>query len=155
MIKPSLVISFHFLSPCSLSERGDLKAFILSIFRKEKRRLEKLSIIFCDDAFLLALNRQFLHHDYYTDILSFPLSGRHEPLIAEIYISTDRVRDNATNLETSFREELHRVIFHGILHFCGYGDRSRAEKKKMRSLEDKYLTQYFTLGRKTGRGRTR
>jgi len=102
-----------------------------------------VNIIFCDDKFLLTLNVQFLHHDYYTDILSFPLSAKGNPLIAEVYISTDRVKDNAKNLESSFREELHRVIFHGILHFCGYNDKSKPEIKKMRAAEDRYLISYF------------
>jgi rRNA maturation RNase YbeY len=93
----------------------------------------------------LTLNRQFLHHDYYTDILSFPLSGPGDPLVAEIYISIDRVRDNAGNHQASFREELHRVIFHGILHFCGYKDTSSADIKKIRGMEDKYLKTYFRL----------
>ena len=149
MIKMPPAVTFHFLSTCSLGDRQFLKAFILSIFKTEKRSFEKLSIVFCEDHFLLSLNQQFLRHDYYTDILSFPLSEKKEPLIAEIYISTERVRDNATNLETSFREELHRVIFHGILHFCGYRDKTPAEKKKMRSLEDSYLARYFKACRKS------
>ncbi len=102
-----------------------------------------VNIIFCDDKFLLTLNLQFLHHDYYTDILSFPFSANGKPLIAEVYISTDRVKDNAKNLESSFREELHRVIFHGILHFCGYNDKSKTDIKKMRVAEDRYLASYF------------
>lgn len=148
MIKMLSAVTFHFPSRCGLGDRRLLKAFIRSIFKKEKRSFEKLSIVFCDDHLLLTLNQQFLRHDYYTDILSFPLSGKKEPLIAEIYISTERVRDNATNLETSFREELHRVIFHGILHFCGYRDKTLAEKKKMRALEDRYLASYFSRQRK-------
>ena len=120
-----------------------LKAFILSIFRKERNPLETINIIFCNDKFLLTLNQQFLHHDYYTDIISFPLSGRGRPLVAEIYISIDRVKDNAKNLESSFREELHRVIFHGILHFCGYQDKSQREIKRMREAEDRCLASYF------------
>jgi rRNA maturation RNase YbeY len=143
MNKKSPLIQFHFLSLCSLNNRQSLKSFILSIFRKEKRPVESLNIIFCDDKFLLTLNLQFLHHDYYTDILSFPLSAKGKPLIAEIYISTDRVRDNAKNLESSIRKELHRVIFHGVLHFCGYNDKSKMEIKKMRAAEDRYLLSYF------------
>lgn len=107
-----------------------------------------MNIVFCNDKYLLTLNMEFLKHDYYTDILSFPLSAKGKPLIAEIYISIDRVKDNARNLETSFREELHRVIFHGVLHFCGYKDKLPLDIKKMRSLENKYLTDYFKLTRK-------
>jgi probable rRNA maturation factor len=136
-------VQFHFPSPCSLTRRLPLKAYILSMFKKEKQPLKSVNIVFCDDEFLLSLNRRFLRHDYYTDILSFRLSAKRAPLVAEIYISTDRVRDNAINLETSFRKELHRVIFHGILHFCGYGDKSRGEISQMRAQEDKYLDRYF------------
>jgi probable rRNA maturation factor len=138
-------IQFHFSSPCSLDNRQLLKYFILSIFKKEKRPFERMNIVFCDDKFLLTLNREFLKHDFYTDILSFPLSAREKPLIAEIYISIDRVRDNARNLETTFREELHRVIFHGILHFCGYRDKRPKEIELMRAMENKYLNSYFRL----------
>jgi rRNA maturation RNase YbeY len=138
-------IQFHFQIPCVLTDRGLLKAFIVSVFRKEKKPMAGLNIIFCDDDYLLTLNRKFLHHDYYTDILSFPLSGSGDPLTAEIYISIDRVKDNAVNLQTSIRKELHRVIFHGILHFCGYKDKSSADIRKMRAMEEKYLTAYFKL----------
>lgn len=143
MNKKFATIQFHAPSPCSLGNRRLLKAFILSIFRKEELQVETINIIFCDDKFLLTLNQQFLRHNYYTDILSFPLSANGKPLIAEIYISVDRVKDNAKNLESSFREELHRVIFHGILHFCGYKDKSQKEIKRMRDAEDFYLQAYF------------
>jgi len=136
-------VRFHFLKPCTLSSRQGLKKFILSIFRKEKRNLGKLILIFCDDNYLLELNRQFLHHDFYTDILSFRLSEPTKPLVAEIYISVDRVYENSQTAGSSFKEELHRVIFHGVLHFCGYKDKSRKDIKKMRQAEDKYLKAYL------------
>ncbi len=142
MIKKNQV-QFHFLMPCTLSNRGGLKKFILSIFNKEKKVLDELNIIFCDDDYLLGLNRQFLDHDFYTDILSFPLSELNQPLIAEIYISVDRVRENARAARLTIREELHRVIFHGVLHFCGYGDKSEIEKVRMRQMEDRYLKSYL------------
>jgi probable rRNA maturation factor len=143
MIKTIPRIQFHFLAPCTLPNRGPLKVFILSVFKREKRDLSDLRIIFCSDPYLLELNRKFLKHDFYTDILSFPLSDPKDPLSAEIYISTDRVRDNARIAKSTIHEELHRVIFHGILHFCGYKDKSAADIRQMRSLEDKYLSRYF------------
>ena len=142
MIK-KILVQFHFQTTCTLPDRGGLKKFILSIFKKEKKTLDDLNIIFCDDKYLLGLNRQFLHHDFYTDILSFPLSERNQPIVAEIYISVDRVRENARAAGSSVREELHRVIFHGVLHFCGYKDKSESDIKKMRLMEDKYLRAYF------------
>ena len=143
MINSKSRIQFSFLIPCKLQDRGRLKAFIRLKFKKEKKALGLLQIVFCDDNYLLHLNRIFLQHDYYTDILSFLLSGSKEALSAEIYISVDRVKDNAKNLETSFREELHRVIFHGMLHFFGYRDKTTGEIRKMREMEDKYLKGYF------------
>ena len=141
--KPEPPIQFHFLVPCTLPQRRLLRLFLASIFKKEKQPLEGLNIIFCSDDYLLDLNRQFLKHDFYTDILSFPLSKPGQPLNAEIYISLDRVRDNAKNLESTLREELHRVIFHGVLHFCGYKDKTTREINQMRATEDKYLRSYF------------
>ena len=142
-MRKKIPVQFHFLIPCTLPNREGLKKFILSIFKKEKRILEELNIVFCNDKYLLDLNRQFLQHDFYTDILSFSLSGVNQPLIAEVYISVDRVRENAVTSRSTLKEELHRVIFHGILHFCGYKDKSGVDKKKMRLLEDKYLTAYL------------
>lgn len=142
-MRKKIPVRFHFLIPCTLPNREGLKKFILSIFKKENKILEELNIVFCNDKYLLDLNRQFLHHDFYTDILSFPLSGVNQPLLAEIYISVDRVRENAITSRSTLKEELHRVIFHGVLHFCGYKDKSGVEKKKMRLMEDKYLTAYL------------
>ena len=145
MSKTTPLVQFNFLASCTLPERGKLKSYIGLVFKREGRVLDNLNIIFCDDPYLLSLNRQFLKHDYYTDILSFPLSPPGKPLVGEIYISIDRVRDNARNLETSFNQELHRVIFHGILHFCGYKDKTLRDIRKIRAREDKYLTLYLTL----------
>jgi probable rRNA maturation factor len=142
MYKSDYPVQFVFLAPCPLAKRSLLKHFITRIFKMEKVRLASLSIVFCTDGYLLRLNKQFLKHDYYTDILSFPLSDPGEPLEAEIYISIERVKENAINQNASFRQELHRVIFHGILHFCGYRDKSRAEVKQMRALEDDYLQKF-------------
>jgi probable rRNA maturation factor len=143
MSKTNSPIQFHLLTPASLAARRILKDFIVTLFRKEKKPMKEVHIIFCTDNYLLALNRQFLKHDFYTDILSFPLSLPGEPLVAEIYISIDRVRENAKSLGSSFSEELHRVIFHGILHFCGYKDKTLGETRKMRAMEDKCLKAYF------------
>ena len=82
-------------------------------------------------------------HNYYTDIVTFELSENPGHIQAEVYISIDRVRENAKNLGVSFRSELHRVIFHGVLHLCGYSDKKRAEKAEMRRMEDLYLSKYL------------
>jgi probable rRNA maturation factor len=126
----------------NLAKRAELKKYIQSIFRKELKEVNSINYIFCTDKQLLDINRQFLSHDFYTDIITFDLSETNA-VQAEIYISVDRVRENALHLGVSFKSELHRVIFHGVLHLCGYKDKKRGESEEMRRKEDFYLTQYF------------
>jgi probable rRNA maturation factor len=137
-------IQFHYLhaSP-GLRNRQQLKAFLLSIFRKEKKQVSNLSYIFCSDKYLLGINQQFLQHNDYTDIITFNLATGNGPVEGEIYISIDRVRENAETLEQYVYMELHRVIIHGSLHLCGYKDKSPKDISIMRSKEDFYLKQYF------------
>ena len=116
-----------------------LKDFICELFQKEKRELGSITYVFCSDKFLLKINQDFLQHDYYTDIISFELSDKRDPAEAEIYISIDRVKENAKTLGVSFKQEVLRVIFHGALHICGYKDKSRAEQQIMRKKEDTYI----------------
>jgi probable rRNA maturation factor len=126
-----------------IQNRSELKGFISSLFKGEKKQLLQLNVIFCSDDFLLEMNKEHLAHNYYTDIITFYYSGKNEPIHAELYISIDRVRENAKNLNTSFKSEIHRVIFHGCMHLCGYGDKSSQQIKKMREREDYYLRLYF------------
>src|ERR1700679_3218515 len=105
-------IQFHILQPVPLKERTRLKQFIVSLFKREKEPLAELSFIFCSDQYLLEINRQFLQHDFFTDIIPFPLSDPGQPTSGEIYISVDRVRENAAAFGSSLKKELHRVIFH-------------------------------------------
>jgi probable rRNA maturation factor len=138
-------VYFHSLvGSLTLSDRSRLKFFIDSLFKKEKKKLAEIHYIFCSDDYLLAINRQYLQHDYYTDIITFGLSEPGEPINAEIYISVDRVRENARQFTNSLKNELHRVIFHGALHLCGYGDKKKKEGVLMRKMEDKYLELYFS-----------
>lgn len=125
----------------TLAQRAELKSFIQSIFKKEGKKLESINYIFVTDKALLDINRQFLQHDFYTDIITFDLSTSAE-VQAEIYISVDRVRENASQLGVSFKSELHRVIFHGVLHLCGYKDKTKAESEKMRKMEEVYLKKF-------------
>ena len=127
----------------TLSNRTTLKKFIAELFRREKQPLTTLNYIFCSDEKLLQVNRDYLQHDYYTDIITFGLSAKQEPVEGEIYISIDRVKDNAGMLHTTMKEELHRVIFHGALHLCGYKDKSKAQAALMREKEEEYLRRYF------------
>jgi rRNA maturation RNase YbeY len=117
----------------------------VSIFKKEKKQLDELQYIFCSDDYLLEINRQYLNHDYYTDIISFDLSEKGQLINAEIYISVDRVRENAREFGSSLRQELHRVMFHGALHLCGYKDKKPKEVQIMRQMEDNWLKKYFEI----------
>ena len=136
-------VYFFYETPLRLRDRTALKKFIMSIFKLEGQELSSLNYIFCSDKKLLEINRQYLKHDFYTDIITFPLSGPEMPVEAEIYISVERVRENARDLGGSFSTELHRVIFHGALHLCGYGDKSNKEKEEMRGKEDYYLRKFL------------
>ena len=130
-------VQFSFLN------RNTLKVFIEKLFLLERKQLKQLNVIFCTDEALLEINREFLKHNYYTDIITFPLSSKGEPVEAELYISVDRVRENATKQENKFSTELHRVLLHGCLHLTGYNDKSSQQIKKIREREDHYLRLYF------------
>jgi len=126
----------------NLTNRSGLKRYIQSIFKMEGKKLESINYIFCTDKALLGINRQYLKHDFYTDIVTFDLSET-DSVQAEIYISVERVKENARQLGVSSKSEFHRVILHGVLHLCGYKDKSKEEKAKMRRKEDFYLISYL------------
>ena len=130
-------------SKVTLANRVALKSFIEKRVKIEGFSIETLTYVFCSDKYLLKMNKDFLSHNYYTDIISFDLSETPGNLIGEVYISVDRVKDNAKTHGTSLKEELHRVIFHGALHFCGYKDKKTADAKKMREMEDRWLNAYM------------
>jgi rRNA maturation RNase YbeY len=120
-----------------------LKLFVETIFKKEKKELGSIRYVFCSDEFLLAINKSSLNHDYYTDIITFDLSELNQPIESEIYVSIDRVKDNAQQLGVSFREELCRVVFHGALHLCGYKDKKRKDVLMMRKKEGYYINKFL------------
>ncbi len=136
-------ISFNFLKPITLKERNRLKKYIKSLFKKESKSLNSLSLVFCSDKYLLNINKEFLNHNYYTDIITFDLSTDTNLIDAEIYISIERVKENAKTFKSTIKTELHRVIFHGVLHLCGYQDKSQSQKTIMRNKEDQALKKYF------------
>jgi probable rRNA maturation factor len=137
-------IQFFFLEPISfLKDRNRLKSFLIKT-AGTTRKIKSLNIIFCSDEYLLSINRQFLDHDYYTDIITFDLSpSKKSPIEAELYISVDRVKDNASLVGDPYYKELHRVVFHGLLHLMGHGDKTKKDKETMRQLEDKLIGKYF------------
>jgi probable rRNA maturation factor len=143
---PSKKIHFHFaFRPFTLKSRKKLKYFIENIFIKEKHHLKELNFIFCSNREIKALNKRFLTHNCSTDILTFDFSKKQEATVSDIFISQEQVKLNSNEFETSFKKEIHRVIFHGALHLCGYNDNTSKEKETMRAKEDYYLAKYFSL----------
>lgn len=120
-----------------------LKSFIPNLFKEERKLLTEINYIFCDDKTLLQINQQYLKHNSFTDIITFNLSEKPTNIIGEVYISIDRIKENAEKFKTGYEQELHRVIFHGALHLCGYEDKFKKDKTIMRKKEDFYLKKYF------------
>ena len=127
-----------------LQQKRKLTAFLHQLI-KEKLAIATSTVayIFCNDEALLEKNVQFLNHDTLTDIITFDLSETDRVLIAEIYISVDRIKENAAAFGVDYQTELHRVIFHGMLHLCGYKDKNKADKTLMTEMENQCLQQYF------------
>ncbi len=115
------------------------KTFFPLIFEEEKFLYKTITYIFCGDDYIKNLNVEFLSHNTYTDILTFCLSDKTKPIIAEIYISIDRIRENASLFKVSFDDELNRVMIHGLLHLCEYEDHTPILKLNMKKREDYYL----------------
>ena len=127
-----------------LKDKRKLSAFLDSVVARYRTEVKKaqLTYIFCSDEHLLQMNQQFLSHDTLTDIITFDLSENETSMEGEIYISIDRVTDNAAKYKVPVTDELHRVIFHGALHLCGFKDKKEADKKIMRLKEDECLATY-------------
>jgi rRNA maturation RNase YbeY len=124
----------------SLKDKLFIKSFLARVFAEEGVVFQSVSYVFCTDEFLLKLNQEYLSHDTLTDILTFTLSNSSLPVVSEIYISVERVKENAEKLKVPFITELYRVMIHGILHLCGYTDQTKSEKANMRKKEDYYLS---------------
>ena len=137
-------IQYHWdnVSAPFFRNRFRLKSFIASILEEEGFRHGTVHYVFCSDAYLRKMNKRFLSHDYSTDILTFDLSEGND-LQGEIYISLQRVKENGKVYNSSAQNELLRVMFHGILHLCGYKDKSSSEMADMRQKEDFYLRRYL------------
>ncbi|MGJ8661036.1 MAG: rRNA maturation RNase YbeY [Bacteroidota bacterium] len=114
------------------------ETWLSNVARSEGFTLEEVALVFCTDDELLEMNIKHLNHDYYTDIITFDYCEE-SLIIGDLFISVDRVQDNANNLDINFGSELDRVIVHGVLHLCGYGDKSEDEEILMREKEDLYL----------------
>ena len=136
------VVRFNILYPFRLTGIRKLKEQIRGLFEKEKKIFRSLDYIFCSDDYLVRINEDFLNHDDLTDIISFDLSDSGSPIYGEIYISVERVLENSKRFKVPFSTELRRVMFHGALHLCGYGDKTPAQVAEMRNKEDFFLELY-------------
>jgi len=132
------MINYNFETDFNLVNQKKITEWVTNTIHKENYKLEEISYIFCDDNYLLDLNINYLDHDTLTDIISFDYSVG-KIISGDIFISIERVKENAEKFKVDFKNELHRVIIHGILHYCGYKDKTEDEKKEMRYKEDYYL----------------
>ena len=134
------MINFNFETKFNLEHQELLANWIHLVINQEGRKEGEINYVFCDDDYLHELNVKYLDHDTLTDIISFDYTVGKE-LHGDIFISIDRVAENAQDLGVSFNDELYRVMIHGILHYCGYKDKSEDEEMEMRLKEDHYLSQ--------------
>lgn len=124
-------------------KKNDLKKFAKEICLSEQKAPGDLSFVFTDDDYLLEVNKQFLQHDYYTDVITFDYTEGAR-VSGDIMISLDRIQDNASAMNSSFEQEFYRVCFHGVLHLCGYKDKTKIDEALMRSKEDYYLSRFVS-----------
>jgi len=124
----------------TLKDKAKVRTWVTDTVIAEGYRLKELNYIFCSDEYLLQINQQYLNHDTLTDIVTFDNSEIPGNITGDIFISIERVRENASKFNVSERDELHRVVIHGALHLLGYTDKSKTDKAKMTEKEDFYLT---------------
>jgi probable rRNA maturation factor len=122
-----------------LSDQNKLIDWITNGIRKEKYGLSNINFIFCSDVYLRKINKKYLGHDYFTDIVTFDNSIENKMIEGDIFISIDRIKKNSIAFKTTFRDELHRVLAHGVLHLLGYDDKDESGKAEMRKMEDRWL----------------
>jgi rRNA maturation RNase YbeY len=135
---PDEPVTYHFEDVSfDLPDSQHLTQWLLAVGREERKPFLEVNYIFCSDEYLREINVSYLEHDYYTDIITFPYSPTE--IHGDVFISYDRVADNATTQQVSFEDELCRVMVHGVLHLAGYPDKSPEEAAVMRSKEDYYL----------------
>lgn len=151
MIQPKLPVFFHFTDTSfHFPKRTLTKQAIVQLVQDEGADIQEINYIFCSDLYLLEINKQYLDHDTFTDIITFPYHNDGAPIHSDVYISIDRIRENGKSYGVALLHELHRVLFHGALHLCGYKDKTTAQVKLMRSKEEFYLNRFF-VSRETKR----
>ena len=122
-----------------LTDKARIRQWIDGVLKREGFRPGAINYIFCSDVYLIEINKQFLQHDTYTDIVTFPYEDTGNRISGDLFISVDRVRDNASQFGVSELDELHRVMVHGVLHLCGYKDKSKEQQHAMRTKENESL----------------
>ncbi|MDY8135325.1 rRNA maturation RNase YbeY [Aquimarina sp. 2201CG5-10] len=135
------MINFFYETDFKEIKEEIISDWISKVIVSEDKEEGEISYIFCDDEYLLKINQDFLDHDTYTDIISFDNSISNE-LNGDIFISVERVKENSLEFNTDFGEEIRRVIIHGVLHFCGYKDKTKEEDENMRNKEDEKLAMF-------------
>lgn len=135
------MISFNYENDFNLDNEAEISTWISDVILSENKKEGDINYIFCNDDFLLNINQQYLNHDTLTDIISFDYSVGNE-LHGDIFISTERVAENALDFGVSFSDELLRVLSHGVLHYCGYKDKSEADELLMRNKEDEKIKMF-------------
>ncbi len=136
---PSLSINFFYEGVAALPAIEHTPAWLDTVIVQHGRATGEINYIFCDDAYLYAVNKRYLHHDTYTDVISFDYTDDPHVVTGDIYVSVERVKENAVTYQATFLQELARVMVHGVLHFLGYKDDTPVAKQKMRQAEDKAL----------------
>jgi len=124
---------------------GKLESWIEGVIIEEGKTLGEINYVFCNDDYLHKINLDFLQHDTFTDIITFPTTDDKEIISSEIFISLDRVKDNSIVLSTDFKSEFLRVVVHGILHLVGYDDKTKQQAKLMREKENIYINKFFEI----------
>ncbi len=130
----------------SFQKRTLTRTWLEQVAKKEHKKITALNYVFCSDEYLLSMNKEHLNHDTYTDIITFGYSPKESTEITgDIFISIDRVKENAKTYQTTFQNELRRVLSHGLLHLCGYKDKTSSDKSTMREKEESALSLYKRL----------
>lgn len=135
------MISFNYETDFELPNENQLSNWLSQVILSENKKEGDINYIFCDDEYLLNLNKQYLDHDTLTDIISFDYSVGNE-LHGDIFISVERVRENAQDFNVTFEDELKRVLVHGVLHYCGFKDKSKEDEQLMRQKEDEKIKMF-------------
>jgi len=127
-----------------LKNKNKIRLWIVEAIKNEGKKTGDITYIFCSDEYLLGMNQQYLHHDDFTDVITFDYTEK-DRVSGDIFISVERILDNSTQLKTDIDDELHRVMIHGVMHLCGYKDKKLEERANMTKKENQYLGLYLSL----------